>query len=46
MSAQSLAETGSDPEDVFHVLNHLLANSSNLERVEAEMPGQETFRFR
>jgi len=40
------AETGADPEDVYHVLNHLAANASNIERSEAPTPGQETFRFR
>ena len=40
------AETESDPEDVYHVLNHLTANASKLERLEADTPGQETFRFR
>jgi glucose-6-phosphate isomerase len=40
------AETGSDPEDVFHVLNHLAANASNLVQTDAERPGHETFRFR
>jgi len=44
--AQLAAETDSDPEDVFHVLNHLAANSSNLERSEPASPSQETFRLR
>jgi len=43
---QLAAETEADPEDVFHVLNHLSANASNLERSEAEEPSRETFRFR
>ena len=45
-ASQIAAETGSDPEDVFHVLNHLAENASNIERSDAEAPGQETFRFR
>ena len=45
-AAELAAETGSDPEDVFHVLNHLAANSSNMARTEAEMPSRETFRLR
>jgi len=45
-AGQLAAETASDPEDVFHVLNHWLANASNLERTEAESPGQETFSLR
>jgi glucose-6-phosphate isomerase len=40
------AATESDPEDVYHVLNHMAANASNLERGEAGAPSQETFRFR
>jgi hypothetical protein len=45
--AEELAvETGSDPEDVFHVLNHLASNSSNIERSEGGSPSRETFRFR
>lgn len=40
------AETGADPEDVYHVLNHLAANVGNLERSAAAQPGQETFRLR
>jgi glucose-6-phosphate isomerase len=44
--AQLAADTASDPEDVFHVLNHLAANSSNLERSEPASPSQETFRLR
>jgi glucose-6-phosphate isomerase len=43
---QLAAETDSDPEDVFHVLNHLSANASNMENLEADEPGHETFRFR
>jgi glucose-6-phosphate isomerase len=43
---QLAAATESDPEDVFHVLNHLTANASNLEHSVSERPGQETFRFR
>jgi glucose-6-phosphate isomerase len=47
MSAAQLgAETDSDPEDVYHVLNHLAANASNLERTKADSPGQEMFRLR
>ena len=46
-TAEELAAlTGSDPEDVFHVLNHFAANSSNVVRKEAGTPGQETFSFR
>ena len=40
------AETESDPEDVFHVLNHMAANAPNLERTEAASPSQEAFHFR
>jgi hypothetical protein len=43
---QLAAETESDPEDVFHVLNHLVANASNVEHSDAEKPGQETFHTR
>jgi glucose-6-phosphate isomerase len=43
---QLAAGTGSDPEDVFHVLNHLAANASNVEHSAAASPGQETFHFR
>jgi glucose-6-phosphate isomerase len=43
---QLAAETESDAEDVYHVLNHLTANASNIERVEAEEPSRETFRLR
>jgi glucose-6-phosphate isomerase len=43
---QLAAATEADPEDVFHVLNHLAANASNLERSAADTPGHETFRFR
>jgi len=38
--------TESDPEDVYHVLNHMAANASNLERGDAGTPSQETFRLR
>jgi glucose-6-phosphate isomerase len=40
---QIALETDSDPEDVFHVLNHLSANASNVLHAEASQPGQETF---
>jgi glucose-6-phosphate isomerase len=43
---QLAAETESDPEDVYHVLNHIVANASNIERSEADTPGHEAFRFR
>jgi len=43
---QLAAETEADPEDVFHVLNHLGANASNIECTEAEKPSRETFRLR
>jgi glucose-6-phosphate isomerase len=43
---QLAAETDADPEDVYHVLNHLAANASNLERMEATEPSREAFRFR
>jgi len=43
---QLAAETDSDPEDVFHVLNHLAANASNIVRSVADKPGHETFRVR
>jgi glucose-6-phosphate isomerase len=39
-------ETGSDAEDVYHVLNHMAANASNVERSDAECPSHETFRLR
>src|SRR6202042_2891075 len=39
---QLAADTDSDPEDVFHVLNHLTANASDLAHSEADKPGQET----
>ena len=46
-TAEEIAtETESDPEDVFHVLNHLAANASNLETSEGGTPSQQTFRFR
>jgi glucose-6-phosphate isomerase len=45
-ATQLAADTESDPEDVYHVLNHLLANSSNVEQLQSEKPGQESFRFR
>jgi glucose-6-phosphate isomerase len=43
---QLAADTGADPEDVFHVLNHWSANASNIERSGAAAPGQETFHLR
>jgi glucose-6-phosphate isomerase len=43
---QLAAETESDPEDVYHVLNHMAANAANLERLAAAAPSLETFRFR
>ncbi|MGA3169484.1 MAG: glucose-6-phosphate isomerase [Chthoniobacteraceae bacterium] len=45
-AAELAAETDADPEDVFHVLNHLGANASNIERSEAATPSRETFRLR
>ncbi|HEX4084154.1 MAG TPA: glucose-6-phosphate isomerase [Chthoniobacteraceae bacterium] len=46
-TAEQLAgEIAADPEDVYHVLNHLAANLSNIERTKAERPDQETFRVR
>jgi glucose-6-phosphate isomerase len=46
-TADQLADdTDSDPEDVYHVLNHLTANASNIERIEADAPSHETFRLR
>jgi glucose-6-phosphate isomerase len=44
--AELAAATGADPEDVYHVLNHLAANSSSVERSDAALPGQETFHLR
>jgi glucose-6-phosphate isomerase len=44
--AELATATEADPEDVYHVLNHLAANSSLIERSEGQTPGQETFRFR
>ncbi len=43
---QLAAETASDPEDVFHVLNHLAANASNIAAQDADAPGQQTFTLR
>ena len=43
---QLAADTDADAEDVYHVLNHLTANASDIERVEAEEPSRETFRLR
>jgi len=43
---QLAAETQSDPEDVFHVLNHLAANASNIEGTEADSPSRQAFRLR
>jgi glucose-6-phosphate isomerase len=46
-TAEQLAgETGADPEDVYHVLNHLAANSSNMAPPIPEKPSRETFRIR
>jgi glucose-6-phosphate isomerase len=39
-------ETDSDPEDVYHVLNHMAGNASNMVRSQAATPSQETFGFR
>jgi len=44
--AELAAATESDPEDVYHVLNHMAANTSAIVRSEAASPGQETFHLR
>jgi glucose-6-phosphate isomerase len=43
---QLAREVDADPEDVYHVLNHLAANASNMLRSQATTPSQETFGFR
>ena len=45
-AAELASETGADPEDVYHVLNHLQANVSSLERTPGDSPAQETFSLR
>ena len=40
------ADTDAEPEDVYHVLNHLGANTSKLERTGGEEPSREMFRLR
>jgi glucose-6-phosphate isomerase len=44
--AELAAATEADPEDVYHVLNHLAANSPAIVRSDAKTPGQETFQLR
>jgi glucose-6-phosphate isomerase len=45
-AVQLAAEVEADPEDVYHVLNHMAANASNLQRTESPKPSQETFALR
>jgi len=44
LTAEQIAErTKSDPEDVYHVLNHLAANSPSFSRSPAATPAGESF---
>jgi glucose-6-phosphate isomerase len=45
-SEELAGETGADPEDVYHVVNHLAANSSAIARSDATTPGQERYELR
>lgn len=46
-SAEEIAAAvESDPEDVYHVLNHMLANSANLTRIPAAHPADERFQLK